>query len=130
MRDGDDEILLERKPCNLIMYLTKLQGTFLYSFISSFIALDYNKQEPYISSYTICCLHTLLRQTYTRNNPRFSEHPEPIKTIVGLDYLLLQRMSQTKINYMTLYVKDSLLSKTKSPWFQHIHGCGTNPQVI
>ena len=38
------KILLELKPCNLIMYLTKLQGTFIYSFISISIALHYNKQ--------------------------------------------------------------------------------------
>lgn len=39
------KILLEMKPCYLIMYLTKIQGTFVYSFISISIALDYNKQD-------------------------------------------------------------------------------------
>ncbi|KAH0864677.1 hypothetical protein HID58_081888 [Brassica napus] len=49
------KILLELKPCNLIMYLTKLQGI-----------LPQSCTFPY----TKFCLHTLLRQTYARN-PRF-----------------------------------------------------------
>ncbi|WZZ14083.1 hypothetical protein YC2023_107172 [Brassica napus] len=99
------KILLELKPCNLSMYLTKLQITCIYSFISISLALDYNKRgqlffhfefittdyhrlvdaffhlnlivpketlpQSLTFPYTIYCLHTLLRQTYTRNNPRF-----------------------------------------------------------
>lgn len=42
------KILIELKPCNLIMYLTKLQGMFIYTFISISIALDYNKRgQPF-----------------------------------------------------------------------------------